>query len=231
MFSSILAAAFVAALAPQALANLYITSPVASTSCAAGQPCVASWNDDGNAPSLAQIGACNVGIWAGSQQTQYQLQDLGSVDVSTQATANFIPQAQIGGNSNLYFLRFTSVNFKDGANPWIGFSAKFTLTGMTGQFNETLQSLMTAPTSAIGSSTPAGTTTPAGTSTPAGTTTPAGSSGITTTTAKPSGSSTSRATSTATSSTGAAAPIFGSSSTAVALAAVVVSAFFAAAAF
>lgn len=83
MISSILVASFVAAatLVPQSLAKLYVsfltlvydhsgdkfgiltltypiqlTSPVASTTCQAGQPCTVSWNDDGNAPTLSQIG-------------------------------------------------------------------------------------------------------------------------------------------------------------------------------
>lgn len=233
MFSSIFAVSFLAALAPQALATLYITAPVATTTCQAGQPCAVSWDDDGTQPTLSQIGACTVALYVGSQTTQIQLQALGNVDVSTQATASFVPDASVGGNSPLYFLRFTSTVLNEGAYPWEGFSAKFTLSGMTGTFNATEQSLMTAPTSAIGSSTPAASTTSSG-SAPASTSTgivTVTSTGSASSTAKPTGSTSSKPASTSTSSTGAAVPVLGSSSHAVALVAVVVSAFFAAAAF
>lgn len=229
MFSSIISAALVATLAaPQVLANLYITAPVASTTCAAGQPCQVAWNDDGTTPALGTIGACTVGLYVGSQQTQILLQNLGDVNVVQQATAVFTPDATVGGNSNLYFLRFTATNYNVGQYPYEGFSAKFTLSGMTGTFNATEQSLMTAPT-APGSSTPGASVTQSVTSsTGAGSTT----SGVSTSTLTkaPSGSSTSKATTTATSSTGAASPVL-SGSHAAGLVAVVVSALFAAAAF
>lgn len=230
MFSSIVSAALVATLAaPQVLANLYITAPVASTVCNAGQPCQVAWNDDGTTPALGTIGACTVGLYVGSQQTQILLQNLGDVNVVQQATAVFTPDATVGGNSNLYFLRFTATNYNVGQYPYEGFSAKFTLAGMTGTFNATEQSLMTAPT-APGSSTGASVTQSVTSSsgTPAGSTT----SGVATSTVTkaPTGSSTSKATTTATSSTGAASPVL-SGSHAAGLVAVVVSALFAAAAF
>lgn len=44
-----------------------------------------------------------------------------------QATASFIPDPTVGGDSDLYFLRFTATNYMVGAYPYEGFSAKFTL--------------------------------------------------------------------------------------------------------
>jgi hypothetical protein len=237
MFTSVLAATLAATLVPQALANLYITAPVASTTCTASQPCAVSWNDDGTTPALGTIGACTVGLYIGSQQTQILLQSLGDVDVSQQATASFNPDPTVGGDSDLYFLRFTAVNYMDGAYPYEGFSAKFTLTGMTGTFNATEASLMSAPTSAIGSTVSGASvsTSSVGASTTGAQTTGAQttSSGIvssTTTSSKASG--TSAKTSTATSSSGAASPAALASSSALAgVAAVVLSAFLAAVAF
>jgi len=230
MISSILKASFVAAFVPQALAKLYITSPVAGTICQAGKPCNVTWNDDGTQPTLGQIGPCDVGLYIGSQTTQIKLQDLGSIDVSKQSTSSFNADPTVGGDSPLYFLRFTSLSLQDGTSNYNyeSFSAKFELTGMTGTFNSTEQSLMTAPTSAIGSST----------SSPLTATTP-GSSPLTATgnhngtttsgTGKPTGTS-SHSTPSSTSSKGAAVPAFASSSHTAAFAAVVC-AFFAAAAF
>jgi hypothetical protein len=229
MFSSITAATLLAALAPQALASLYITSPVASTVCQAGTSCPVTWNDDGTQPTLAMIGACTVGLYVGDQFTQYQLQPLGDVDVATQASATFIPNASVGGPSDLYFLRFTATTYTvNGGIPWEGFSAKFTINGMTGTFNASESSLMYAPTTTLGGGTSAAASTPA---TSAAATTPNASQTVGTTTTKPASSSTgSKAASSPTTSKSAALPVIaGSSSSIVAgVAAVAVSAFLAA---
>jgi len=221
MFFSIVPAFFVAALVPQAIATLYVTSPVASTVCTAGKACIVSWNDNGNSPSLAQIGVCTLALYVGSVIEQLQLQPLGSVDVSKQATYSFVPIANIGADSSSYFIRFTSTNLtvtSPQPGPWLGFSSKFTLTGMTGTFNSTVLSYISAAT-AVG-----GTTTPAS-SVPAST-----SSVVSNTTSKPTTPTSSKPAAT-TSSQSAGVPAFGSSSPAAALAAVIVSAFFAAGAF
>jgi len=234
MFTSVLAATLAATLVPQALANLYITSPVASTTCTAGQACAVSWNDDGTTPALGTIGACTVALFVGSQQTQIQLQSLGDVDVVQQATASFIPDPTVGGDSDLYFLRFTATNYMVGAYPYEGFSAKFTLTGMTGTFNATEASLMSAPTSAIGSSTSGASvsTTSVGASTTAAQTTSSGIVSSTTSKASSTGGTSAKTSSTATTSSGAASPAaLASSSALTGVAAVVLSAFLAAVAF
>lgn len=231
MFSSLAAVTVLAALAPQALATLYITSPVASTVCKAGTNCPVAWNDDGTAPPLATIGACTVGLYVGSQFTQIQLQPLGDVSVAAQASATFIPNPEVGGNSDLYFLRFTSTTYQVNGVPWEGFSAKFTIQGMTGTFNATESSLMYAPTSGAGGATSPAASTPA-TSTPASSTpaTSAGPSSTIVTTTKAGTSSTqSKAASSPTTSSAALPVIAGSSSSVfVGVAAVAVSAVMAA---
>jgi len=218
MFSSILTASFVAALVPEALAKLCITAPVMQTVCQAKQPCIIAWNDDGVSPSLSQIGNCSVGIYIGSQTTQLQLQPLGFIDVSQQPSYNFTPNPIVGGNSPQYFIRFTSVGLSEGIYPYEGFSAKFTLAGMTGTFNSTEEALMTASVSSVASTT-----------TGAVSTASLNSTGIVTTTAKPTGTTTSSKSTATTPSNGAAAPAFGSSSHAAAFVAVVAAAFAAAA--
>ncbi|KAF8336432.1 uncharacterized protein EI90DRAFT_174575 [Cantharellus anzutake] len=127
---------------------MFITAPVVTTSCAAGQNCPLAWNDDGKPPTLSQIGACNVGLFVGSVSTQYLLQSISAAfDVSKAGTLNFSPDPSVGANSNQYFIRFTSNTLNSTTNtgyPYQAFSAKFTLTGMTGQFNSTVQQVMSA---------------------------------------------------------------------------------------
>ncbi|KIP09954.1 hypothetical protein PHLGIDRAFT_34176 [Phlebiopsis gigantea 11061_1 CR5-6] len=158
-------AAFIVALAalPSAFAAISVTSPVATTSWAAGQQQVISWKDDGTAPTLANMGVCMVSIYVGSQTQQAsspfdatQLQLItNNVDVSTTSSVAFTPDASIGPNSGAYFIRFESLNFKDATNSQFNaeaFSAKFTLTGMTGTFNSTVQAQIDAGNSSAGSS-------------------------------------------------------------------------------
>ncbi|KAG2103395.1 uncharacterized protein F5147DRAFT_278342 [Suillus discolor] len=131
------------ALAGSALANVFITSPVASTTFTAGQQAIVNWQDDGLSPNLTSFGASLIGIYTGNANQQTLLQTISSsVDVSTTSSINFTPDGTIGPDSDEYFVRFTSINLKDATNsqfPAEAFSAKFTMTGMTGTFNTTVQ--------------------------------------------------------------------------------------------
>ncbi|KAG2049726.1 hypothetical protein BDR06DRAFT_984305 [Suillus hirtellus] len=131
------------ALAGSALANVFITSPVASTTFTAGQQATVNWQDDGLSPNLTSFGASMIAIYTGNANQQTLLQTISSsVDVSTISSINFTPDGTIGPNSDEYFVRFTSINLKDATNsqfPAEAFSAKFTMTGMTGTFNSTVQ--------------------------------------------------------------------------------------------
>lgn len=130
-------------LAGSALANVFITSPVASTTFTAGQQAIVNWQDDGLSPNLTSFGASLIGIYTGNANQQTLLQTISSsVDVSTTSSINFTPDGTIGPDSSEYFVRFTSINLKDATNsqfPAEAFSAKFTMTGMTGTFNTTVQ--------------------------------------------------------------------------------------------
>jgi len=141
-----LALALVAAAIQQAHGAIYITGPVGSSKCTAGSSCPINWNDDGHQPSLAQIGMSTIGLYVGSVQIQYLLQSITTLDVSKASNFPFTPQASVGANSDQYFIRFTSLNLTSTTNqmyPYEAFSSKFTLSGMTGQFNATLQQIMT----------------------------------------------------------------------------------------
>ncbi|KAG8950119.1 hypothetical protein FRC04_007974 [Tulasnella sp. 424] len=157
------------ALVSQTAATIYVTEPVASTICTAGTACNVRWNDDGNVPVLATIGVCNIELCTGGVQQQTCLQTIAQADVSTNAYVTYLPDATVGPNGSMYFVKYTSLNYKDPATPTVPFtaySAKFTLNGMTGTFNATVQAQIDGvASSAAAVSTPAAaagtTTTPA----------------------------------------------------------------------
>jgi len=161
MFSKTLYAylAVIAAVTPQALATIFVTAPIATTVCSAGQPCAVTWNDNGVAPALASIGPCSIGVYAGSVTQQTLLQTISpSLDVSTTGSVSFNPDPTIGPNTNIYFIKFISIGLKDPSNPvapYEQFSAKFTLQGMTGQFNSTVASEVAAASAPPSSATSA----------------------------------------------------------------------------
>jgi hypothetical protein len=193
--TSAFSVAFAALVAPQALAGVFMTSPTATTSCQAGVPCTIAWNDDGAPPTLAQVGLTDIGLWIGNAQQQTELTSIQVLDVSTVAQITFLPLATAGENSSLYFIRFTSKGLtvpQAGVTAPVSyeaFSAKFTLTGMTGTFSADVKSQLAGIT-APGGSPPTAAPPTAGTSTvtvPAPTTTPG------TATAKPAASGSSKA--------------------------------------
>jgi len=141
MFSS---AFVVLALSASAFANVFVTAPVATTDFTAGKPCTVSWQDNGQQPTLQAFGPAIVSIYAGNSQQQTLLQTISpSVDVSTTQSIIFTPDATIGPSGNEYFVRFQSISLKDATQsqyPALAFSAKFSMSGMTGTFNASVQS-------------------------------------------------------------------------------------------
>jgi len=150
-------AAFFLSLVAAASANLYVTSPVSGTTFTAGQNATITWQDDGKSPTLQAFGPSKVSVYVGNaiDQTSVQL-IVASVDVSTTSTIDFIPNASIGPSSSDYFIRFESLSLKDATNPQypaLAFSAKFTLSGGTGQFTPEEQSQIAgASTAPLGGS-------------------------------------------------------------------------------
>jgi len=149
MFSQALV---VFAFASAAFATVFVTAPVASTSYAAGQQAVVQWQDSGSAPSLSDFGPAKISIYAGNAQQQTLLQSLNTnVDVSQVSSINFSPDPTIGPDSSEYFIRFESLSLKDATQPQfpaLAFSAKFTLTGMTGTFSAAVQSQISGQSTA-----------------------------------------------------------------------------------
>jgi len=156
MFTSALV---VASLAASALATVYVTNPVNATTFSGGATATISWEDDGNSPSLAAFGTAEVGVYVGdaTQQTEVQ-QIVASVNVSTTSTIQFTVNPNAGQDGYYYFIRFQSLGLMDSTNPQFpaeAFSAKFTMTGMTGTFNAIeSQQIAGASTAPIGGSSP-----------------------------------------------------------------------------
>ena len=146
MFSAALL--FLAAAVSPALATVYVTSPVATSSWPAGQQQTVSWKDDGIAPSLANFGPSKVSVYVGSQTQQTMVQSIvTSVDLSTTSSIVFTPDASTGENGQYYFIRFESISFKDPNNaayPALAFSSKYTMTGMTGTFSADVKAEISA---------------------------------------------------------------------------------------
>jgi hypothetical protein len=170
MFSSTFV---VLALSASALANVFVTAPVSSTTFTGGKPCTVSWQDNGQQPTLQAFGPAMVAIYAGNSQQQTLLQTITpSVDVSTTQAVVFTPDPSIGPNGDEYFVRFQSLSLMDATQtqyPALAFSAKFTMAGMTGTFNASVQSEIngqsTAPiggTAATSASASVAATTPSG---------------------------------------------------------------------
>jgi len=154
--------AAVAALAAPALGELGVTSPTASTTCSGGQRCTVNWADNGQRATLAQQGSCTVALYTGSMTQQTFLQPIAypvPINVSTTTSTNFTVDPTVGENGNFYFIRFSSVTLKDGANPYLSFSAIFTLNNMTGTFNQTVKNQIQAVSSALTGATATGTST------------------------------------------------------------------------
>jgi hypothetical protein len=188
--------AVAAALVPQALAGVFLTSPVGTTSCKAGVNCPITWNDDGKPPLLKDLGSCSIALYTGNAQQQTLLQSISaSYNMAQFGSIDWLPDASVGPNSNLYFIRIEALNFKSLDNPAVpyqSFSAKFSLTGMTGQWTPEISSQLQGLTSPGGMPP---TTTPVAISTtpPAVSTTPPAASGASSNSTKPTNASPSKA--------------------------------------
>ncbi|KAF8128565.1 hypothetical protein EV363DRAFT_1339937 [Boletus edulis] len=148
------------AFAASALANVFITTPVVSTTFNAGQQSTVSWQDSGSAPSLTQFGNASFAIYVGNAIQQTLLQTIATnVNVSATSSFTFTPDGTIGPNSSEYFIRVTSLSYMSPQTPQFpeeAFSAMFTLAGMTGTFNSTIQAEINGQSTAPigGTSTP-----------------------------------------------------------------------------
>lgn len=143
--------------------------------------------DDGSSPLLSAVGPSRIDLYTGSTNQQTFLQSFAdSVDVSKVNSVTGLIPASTGPDGDWYFIRVTSAALKANSTgaggiqyPYEAFSAKFTLNGMSGQFNASVSS----QNAAAASTGFGGSTAPAAAS--------ATASGMTTATAKALGASSS----------------------------------------
>ncbi|KAJ7777903.1 hypothetical protein DFH07DRAFT_950974 [Mycena maculata] len=132
------------ALASSACAEIYFTSPTSTIGFTGGQVANITWYDDGSVPSLASFGLASASIYAGNSIEQTSLQLINaSINVTNPLYLTFTPDPTIGPNGAEYFIRFQSLSLMDATNPIypaLAFSHIFTMSGMTGTFNATVQS-------------------------------------------------------------------------------------------
>ncbi|THH06639.1 hypothetical protein EW145_g3948 [Phellinidium pouzarii] len=83
---------------PLAHASVFITHPYAGISCRGGSACSLTWVDDGEAPLLAAIGACDFGLYQGADTLVQQL--VTGLDVSRTRELSFIPDPNAGPDSD-----------------------------------------------------------------------------------------------------------------------------------
>lgn len=161
--------AVLAAVSPAA-AELSVTAPIAGTTCTGGQVCQVAWEDNHTGVTLAQQGNCTVALYTGNSQQQTFLQPIAfptAINVATTAAIQFTVDPTIGPNGSMYFIRFSSTSLQNPnstGNPYLSFSAKFTLAGMSGTFNSTVQGQLAALSSTAGATATGATTTHATTS-------------------------------------------------------------------
>jgi hypothetical protein len=140
---------------------------------------------------LKDLGSCSIALYTGNAQQQTLLQSISAgYNMAQFGSIDWLPDASVGPNSDLYFIRIEALNFKsldNPAAPYQSFSAKFTLTGMTGQWTPEISSQLQGLTSpggmpptttpvAISTSAPAISTPPAASSASSNSTKPASAS-------------------------------------------------------
>ncbi|KAJ7223174.1 hypothetical protein GGX14DRAFT_351877, partial [Mycena pura] len=185
------------------------TSPTGSIGFTGGQSATIQWMDDGKPPLLSAYGPSILSIYTGNAQQQTSLQTINpSIDPNAANSFPFTVDPTIGPNGSEYFIRLQSLSAKDpndptGVLPLLAFSHVFTLSGMTGTFNASVQSQIDGQSTApIGGGAPAAAPTPSAAAT---------SSGLPKTSAGGSGSATAKGAAASASGKSAAVSNFGAS--------------------
>ncbi|GAA6023195.1 hypothetical protein JCM10207_004476 [Rhodosporidiobolus poonsookiae] len=153
--------ALLSALVAPALAKVYIYKPVESSKYAPGDTFTVSWRDDGESPSWTEWGASTIGLYTGSATSQTLLTTLGTVDDAAKSPAQRITiDGGWGPDSSEYFIRVQSVSgVATNGDPLQAFSARFTLTGMTGEWSPEVSAQLAGSSVAAATTAAAGMTT------------------------------------------------------------------------
>ncbi|PWY98467.1 hypothetical protein BCV70DRAFT_212821 [Testicularia cyperi] len=151
----------IAAAAP-VMSTIVVTLPVASTTSAGGRSLEVEWEDDGKSPTASDWGRVNIYLATGSHDVQYKLQTLDTNVSYTKNSGSYKINSNAGPNGGYYFIRFEGTQTDATGIPEMAFSARFTLSGMSGTFNSTIMSELSGSggtTSSGGGASATGTTT------------------------------------------------------------------------
>ncbi|GAA5894848.1 hypothetical protein JCM5296_007597 [Sporobolomyces johnsonii] len=132
-------------------AGPYLVKPTASDSFNAGKQFTVTWIDNNNAPTAEAFGASTLYIATGSSTQHTNLATLGNVAMHSllQTTeVKITVDASWGPNSDLYFILLQSNSGTDSNGiPLQSFSARFSLTKMTGTFSSAVLAQISGVTS------------------------------------------------------------------------------------
>ncbi|EKM56692.1 uncharacterized protein PHACADRAFT_253959 [Phanerochaete carnosa HHB-10118-sp] len=116
-----------------AQATIFVTSPGETTTCQGGESCLVEWLEDGQTPTLSDIGACYVGLYNGNGLL---IQQIEPVNVASTRSLQFTPDPTAGPDSSGYYINFTSVDaIGNSPQPYTQYSPFFALEGMSGSFS------------------------------------------------------------------------------------------------
>ncbi|CAO1628810.1 unnamed protein product [Jaminaea pallidilutea] len=135
---TLLLTALVAAATP-ALSTIYITNPVSNTKLKGGDKVNIHWQDNGQFPKTSDWGAIDIWLAAGSESSQYKLDKVASNLSTSRSSRSYTIPKNIGPSGQYYFFRFESQKAAaNGTATYMAFSARFNLSGMSGNFNSTV---------------------------------------------------------------------------------------------
>lgn len=112
-------------LAGTASAAVFGARPANSTVGVAGEPFVLKWGDDGEKPTLKEMGRTEIELCVGSRANHVVVQKVASVDdMEATVNATFTPDASLGEDGQYYFFKYTATAQVNGT-AFVDYSARF----------------------------------------------------------------------------------------------------------
>lgn len=112
-------------LASTASAAVFGARPANSTVGVAGEPFTLKWMDDGETPTLKDMGKTEIELCVGSRDSHVVVQKVASIDdMEATKNATFTPDPSIGEDGQYYFFKYTATAQVEG-KPFVDYSARF----------------------------------------------------------------------------------------------------------
>jgi hypothetical protein len=106
-------------------AGIYTNSPYEGIVWKAGTPCTINWADDNKAPLLAELDSLTIELYAGTEKYQHFVDTIATGVKGTALTVPYTVSSTLGPEGSFYFIKYTQ-------GKYIFYSARFTITGITG---------------------------------------------------------------------------------------------------